>query len=272
MSEPRIRRIVIACDAACDIRVAVEDAAILAERWNAALHGIFLEDENLRRLAGLPFGQVTLSSAISEAFEPADFEKLSSARGTAMRRALAEEAAQRGLEWSFGILRDLPKPGAPAEIEADMLVVETARRPFAGSWRPRSPWDKLSEEYTGTMLIRRQRRTGPGTVAVLLDRLADRDKVLRAGFAMAAPGDEILALWRGGAPADQEAAKAHADTLAAASRRKLRFEPAPAEIHALLRRIERLKPALIVTGAGEAEGQAVRDLLAGTSCDVLLVR
>jgi hypothetical protein len=53
--------------------------------------------------------------------------------------------------------------------------------------------------------------------------------------------------------------------------RKIRLEKAPADMAALLRQIERLKPVVVVAAA-TAEGPAVRDFLAGTRCDLLLVR
>lgn len=274
MNELTVRRIAVACDAACDMRVAVEAAAALAGRWNAALHGVFLEDENLYRLAALPFGrQVTLSRALFESFSGPDLEELSSAMGAAMRRALAEAAAQRGLEWSFGVVRDLPTVAALAGIEADILVVEATTRPFSGSWRPRSLWDILSEEYARTVLIRRETRAaGPGTVLVLLNKQADHQKTLGSGLAMASPVDEFVVLVRDGSQSDVESVKQIAERLAAAHRRNVRLGAAPADTSALLREVDRLKPGLMVLDAGDADGKAIRDLLAGTRCDVLLVR
>lgn len=273
MNELKVRRIVIACDAACDIRVAVGEAAALAGRWNAALHGIFLEDENLYRLAALPFGrQATLSPAVSESFSGPDLEKLSSALGAAMRQALAEAAALRGLEWSFGVIRDLPSVAALAGIEADILVVDAATRPFSGSWRPRSSWDALTEEYAGTILIRRETRTRRGTVLVLLDERAGHERALAAGLVMADPEDKIAVLVRDGSQSDIDSVKQIAERLAAPLRRNIRSEAAPVDMSALLRQLDRIKPALIVLDGGDADRHAIHDLLAGTRCDVLLVR
>jgi hypothetical protein len=273
MTELTVRRIAVACDAACDIRVAVEAAAALAGRWNAALHGVFLEDENLHRLAALPFGrQVTLSPAVSESFSSQDLDKLSSALGAAMRRTVAEAAAQHGLEWSFGIVRDLPTAAALAGIEADILIVEGATRPFFGSWHPRSAWDTLAEEYGRTVLIRRGARARPGTILILLSKHADHQKALASGFTIAGPEGEIAVLVRDGSQSDVKSAKQIAERLGAAHKRYVPLEPAPADMSALLRQIERRNPALIVIDAGDADGHSVRDLLAGTLCDVLLVR
>lgn len=273
MADLTVRRIVIACDATCDIRVAVEEAAVLAKRWNAALHGIFLQDENLYRLAGLPFGrQVTLSSAVVETLSAADLDEVSSAQGAAMRRALAEAAARRGLQWSFGVVRDLPTGAALAGVEGDILVVQGAARPFSGSWRPRSSWDSLPEDYARPILIRRESHAGPGIVLMLPGKDDDCHTVLLSGLAMAGPQDEIVILLHEGPPSGADAVKRIAASLDMAQGRKFRLEAAAAEVPALLRQIEQLKPALIVVDAGEADRNAIHDLLAGTRCDVLLLR
>jgi hypothetical protein len=273
MTEFTVRRIVIACDAACDIRLAVEEGAALAVRWKAAaLHGVFLEDVNLFRLAGLPFGrQTTLSSAVSESLRAADLEELSSVLSAAMRRELAQAAAQRGLEWSFGVVRDLPSVAALAGIEGDILVVHSVTRAFSGSWRPRSFWDMLPEDHARTILIRRRSQRGAGTVLTLLGKHDDRESILLSGFVMAGPEDEVVVLLQDGSPSDLEAVQRIAASLAM-ERRKIRWEATPADMPTLLRQIERLEPALIVIDAGQTDPDVVRDLLARTGCDVLLVR
>ncbi len=273
MAEFALRRIIIACDAASDIRLAVEEGAVLAERWNAALHGVFLEDENLFRLAGLPFGrQVTLSSSVSESLSATDLAALSSALGAGMRRTLAEAAAERGLEWSFGVVRDLPTVAALVGIEGDLLVVQGATRPFSGAWRPRSPWDSLPEDHARTTLIRRKPRTGPGTFLVLPGRREDGDRLLQAGLAIAGPADEVVVLLPEAAASDGAAPARTGEAPAAERRPRIRWAQAPGDQAALLRLIGRLDPALIVIDGGAAGALSVRDLLAGTSCDVLAVR
>jgi hypothetical protein len=273
MNELKVRRVAIACDAACDIRVAVGEAAALAGRWNAALHGIFVEDENLYRLAALPFGrQMTLSPAISEDFSGADLEKVSSALGASMRRAVSEAAAQHRLEWSFGVVRDLPSKAALTGIDADFLVVEAAPRAFYGSWRPRSSWYARTQEYSMTTLIRRQKPTKSGTVLVLWSGQADREKTLASGILMAGPEDEITVLVGDGSPDDIASVRRMAEHLASPRKDKIRLETAATDTPSLLQKIDEFKPVLLVVDAGDAAGPAIGDLLENTQYDVLLVR
>jgi len=269
------RRIVIACDAACDIRIAVGEAAALAQRWNAELHGVFLEDENLFRLASLPFGrQVTLSPDASESLSVDNLEKVSAALSAGMRRALEEAAAQHGLEWSFAVLRDLPSVTALAEIEADVLVVEATTRPFSGSWRPPSAWSDLAENVPRTTLIRRrmQARARHETVLILLGQLVDRERVLAGGFAMARPEDRVTILVQAESPGDIDSVREIVRRSGPRPEQEVRVEMAANEPAALLRQIERADPAIIATDADGGGTLHARELLASTHCDVLLLR
>src|SRR5207244_5618991 len=79
-----IERIVVSLDAVSENQVAVEAAARLALRWNAALHGVFVEDGDLLRLAGLPFArQVSLGAGAAP---------LTAAPAARQLRAFAESA------------------------------------------------------------------------------------------------------------------------------------------------------------------------------------
>src|SRR5689334_15749800 len=55
MTKPSIRRIVIACDAVCELGPAIEVGAAIAAHWRASLHGLFIEDPALLQAAALPF-------------------------------------------------------------------------------------------------------------------------------------------------------------------------------------------------------------------------
>ena len=60
-----VERVVVALDAASENRAAIGAAARLAARWKARLHGVFVEDDDLIRLAHLPFArQVTLGIGV----------------------------------------------------------------------------------------------------------------------------------------------------------------------------------------------------------------
>src|SRR5690606_9802109 len=63
MPEFAIRRVVLGLDAVSELREAVDTAAALAKSWHAELHGLFIRDAGLLRLAELPFvREVTLAA------------------------------------------------------------------------------------------------------------------------------------------------------------------------------------------------------------------
>ena len=49
-----IKRVVVSLDAASETGTAIDTAARLAGRWRVPLHGVFIEDQELIGLAGLP--------------------------------------------------------------------------------------------------------------------------------------------------------------------------------------------------------------------------
>lgn len=274
MTELIVRRVIVACDAACDVRPAVEEAAALAVRWHAALHGIFFEDENLFRLAALPFRrQVSLSTlGTSEALSSADLEMLSLALGNAMRQALAEISTRLGLAWSFGRVRDLPSLSALATVEGDLLVVEGAVRPFSGSWRPRSAWDQLADQPARPILLRRRGLTSAGMVLVFLGNGTDWERMLEAAFAMAGVGEKLVILVAQNAEINIDAVSHLATRLAVPRNHKFQLKAASAGSGAVLQSIKDFNPALIVMDSHGVEGMTMQGLLAATRCDVLLMR
>jgi hypothetical protein len=267
MNEHPFRRVVLICDAACDIRAAVADAASLAARWGATLHGIYIDDENLHRFAALPFGQyVSLSSAaVTEELSAGNMASLTSALGAAMRRALADVAKARGLQWTFGAIRDLPSAALVVAQDGDILVVEAAPRTFSGAWRPRAAWEKSPAAFSGTVLVRgRGRRTG-GILVLLPDDARIRDKVLAAAAALAIADGEIILAGQGASLAGAEAA---IDQYFPAARHKhVKTLLLDKDHSALGQLLARRCPAVIVLASDDAA-----DWLEAAGADILLVR
>jgi len=267
MSEHPFHRIVLLCDAACDIRLEVTDAAALAARWGASLHGIFIDDENFRRLAALPFGQqVSLScAALTEEFSAEEMTSLSSARGAAMQRTLSEAARERGVGWSFGQVRDLPSVALLSDDPADTLVIEAATRAFSGAWRPRSARDKSSAAFLGSILLKRRGSGGRGMVVVVPAAAEDRAKVLATSAAFAGTDEPIVLTG-----SSTTLANAKDEIARSFGARRRHVEQIPIDTgdrSALTRLIARRKPALVVLPPARSDRP-----LDEFDRDVLLVR
>ena len=114
--EPVIRRIVIALDASIHSLAALEAASGLASMLNAELVGVFVEDINLLRLAGLPFARVlSQSSPLERPLDQLSMERQLRLQGEKVRQALAEAATRRQLKWSLRIVR--------GQVAAELLTV-----------------------------------------------------------------------------------------------------------------------------------------------------
>ncbi|MGH6989407.1 MAG: hypothetical protein ACREE3_05890, partial [Stellaceae bacterium] len=116
-----------------------------------------------------------------------------------------------------------------------------------------------------TVLLKRHRAGGHGTVIVAPHEDADHERLIASAFALAGPRDGIVIL------SPDPAVRQLADRIAAEHRRFYRLEAAPAAIEDLLARLDELDPALLVLSAGD-DAERLVALAEGTRCDLLLVR
>ena len=145
--EPRfpVRRIVIALESICENLKALEVAAEMAARIKAELHGIFIEDVNLVSAAHLPFvRQVSLHSAATRSFEPGDIEAEFRAMASRARGCLEDFASRMKVPWSFRIHRGDRLSLVSGTERSDLLVLETATKPFARYMKLPTDWSEIS--------------------------------------------------------------------------------------------------------------------------------
>lgn len=121
-----VRRIVVAADASAPGRAALDAAVRLAQRLEAELEGLYLEDVNLKRLAALPiarefqFGGVARSAAAV-----ADDLRAEAMR---LRRAFEEAAARARVQAHFRVAEGRIEQVFVTEAgEADILVIGRGR-------------------------------------------------------------------------------------------------------------------------------------------------
>jgi hypothetical protein len=274
MNEPEIKRVVIACNAQGDIDIAVRGAAVLAARWGVPLHGVFLRDENLLRLAMLPFSrQVSLSAPeLSGALELDELQNLLSALAASMRRTIEAAARQEGIDWSFAELHDLPSAASGAVAEGDILVIDAGVRPFSGSWRPRSLWEGAAGELGTMVLLRRNERGEHPCIVVVLDGgAADHERILGAVRAFASSQDQVHVLALGDLAADVGFREALLRQFELVGLPKVSLERLPLDLAELPNRIAGLNPRLVAIETSALEQEEVQALVANTWCDLLLV-
>ncbi len=110
-----IRRILVALDASEASIAALEGAAMLAAHLRAELLGLFVEDENLLRLAGLPFAveQGTLFSR-TQPLGPEQMEQRLRAQAVRAEQSLSVAAARYSCRCEFRVVR--------GQVEGELLA------------------------------------------------------------------------------------------------------------------------------------------------------
>ena len=120
-----VNRILIAIDASPHSLTALETAADLAERLQVELHGVYIEDVNLLRLAELPFArEYRYSRADSQKLDSTQMTEQLRLQAALARRHFDDLAEKRKLSHSFQVMRGvIADELQKAARESDVLVM-----------------------------------------------------------------------------------------------------------------------------------------------------
>jgi hypothetical protein len=270
MTDFRVKRIVVACDAACENLLAIRIATRLAARWDATIRAVFVEDQDLIRAAAHPLARhVGLGGNAL-----LDVEALMlhfDAQADRIRAALEEGARRLGLPWSFGIMREAPTAQALALTEGDMLVAETSSRPFAGQWRAASRWSGTAlQDYGTVLLLGSGTEWHDGVVALIqgANGAARRTITAAAGIADKFGAPLRILTTAGAAPAEA----IHAWVTEVAPRQSAcPITPIRAEAGAITAAIDRAELLVFESKAAADRGVAIEDVVKMARNDILLV-
>lgn len=129
--ERTIKRIVVALDASGHSLAALEAAADLASSLEAELHGLFVEDVNLLRIAGLPMArELQFPFARHVHIDPGTMRRQLRAQARQARRSISSICKRRRIEWTFRVVRGtVSSEILDAASSADLLCVGRASRP-----------------------------------------------------------------------------------------------------------------------------------------------
>ncbi len=165
---PTIERVVVSLDAASESRTASDTAARLAAVVKVPLHGVFVEDEDLLRLAHLPFArQISLAAGV-EPFTTQQVERHLLAAAERARRDLLAAAKRHALTCSFEIVRGGSQHALSCATQRDLVVVGALTRPIAGGFRVECRWWSSIDLAPGPFLLARETWDANGPVAILL--------------------------------------------------------------------------------------------------------
>jgi nucleotide-binding universal stress UspA family protein len=269
-----IERVVVPLDAASESLPAIETAARLAARAKAPLHGIFVEDEDLLRLARLPFARQFTLGADAEPLTIEHIELHLQVAAERARKELFAAAKRHGVTCSFEVVRGASESALTGASERDLVVAGALTRPIAGHFRVECRWWSSIECAPGPFLLARHAWSASGSVAMLLrDRSAASVRLLEAAAQLAQSADGLLTVICPPAVAGAERFETWiADRLADRPVR-LQVEIAPEEPAALRQRIVELECHCLAIEAGGAVGRAdrLREFVERFACDILIV-
>jgi nucleotide-binding universal stress UspA family protein len=273
-----IRRILVAVDASTHSLAALEAASVLAEALNAELVGIFVEDINLLRLAGLPFArEVRYQSALDRPLDSPSMERDLRVQAEQVRRALAGAAERRRLQWSFRVVRgQVAGELLMAAQEADLLALGRASWPSSRRVRLGGTARMVVARASRTVLLLQQNRAVCAPLIAVFDGSAGAQRALiTAARLLPATGGHLTVMIvagtaEAGARLESEASELLRGRLVDMHGRHLVNPTA-----------EDLRHAIHVAGGGTLvigadspllEGDGLQTVLEAIDCSALLVR
>jgi hypothetical protein len=268
-----VERIVVALDAASENRAAIATAAKLAARWKAHLHGVFVEDDDLIRLAHLPFARQVSIGFGAQSLDLQQAERHMRVFAERVRQDLAASAARHGVEWSFEIMHPEAASGV-AQWTGNFFVACTTTRPIAGHFRVECRWWTSVESGPATRLLAHHAGEPDGAVAALLrGQGKSSERLLAAALSLAEANDTRLVVICPPELASAAGFKTWLNTQLAGHTVETALELMPSEA-TLHRHLVGLKCRLVAVeaGADEARPERLRELVAKIACDVLVVR
>lgn len=284
--EPAIRRILVAVDASRHSLAALDAAVELAARLEAELLGLFVEDINLLRLAGLPFArEVHFPSAVARELDSPHLEQELRRQASRARRALMTAAEQTQIRWSFRVVRGQVTPEVlAAALDADLLTLGMASRPVTRRVRLGSTARTAAAKAPRSVLLLQHGLNVGLPVLVTFDGSAPARQALATAARLAETAKDgdgaslvVLLLGPAAEPDASRAAPVEQEIADFLSGRGLavRFRRLPGAVAAnLVEAVRRERGGLLVLG-GEGsllEEEAVQALLDEIDCPVLLVR
>ena len=122
-------RVVVTANLECYLSPAIDLAIAIAMSNNSGLHGLFIEDLDLLRVAGLPFcNEVSLASGQARVLDSQQVTLGFNARSRHFRLSLLRQAEKSSLPWSYSKARGGKLSKALEEsIDAEFLVIGQSR-------------------------------------------------------------------------------------------------------------------------------------------------
>lgn len=273
-----IRRILVALDAATHTPGSLETVAELAARLRAEVSGLFVEDEDLIRTAGLPcVRQVGLPPATAVVMNRSGLQRDLKNLASAARRDLERAAARARVKWSFRVVRGRVAAAVSAAAEdADLVVVESASRPLGRHLRLGAPARTAAERTRRPVLFLQPGRWLQRPAVAVVDGTAGAEAALEMAASLAAGSrGDLRVVLAAGRLADIDRLQQHVDERLSSRRLRVRTYQLPAPSTEGLCAVARQIGSGVLVAALESPllgDERARELLRGLDCPVMLVR
>jgi nucleotide-binding universal stress UspA family protein len=273
-----VRRIVVALDSSGHAAAALEAAAALAERLQAELEGLFVEDVDLLNLAGLEIsGEFSLRTGSRRLLDTRALEEQLQREAAKVRRALDAAAQRARIQATFRIARGRVTAEVIAAAEgADLLILGAASHAVGFRFRPGRVALAAAAQAPHSVLVIRSGTRITGKPLVPYDGSPGAEKALATAATLARlTGNRVGVLIT-----EPDAARAAAlreralrQLRAANVQAVLRDELEPT-LDTLCRLIARTDSDLLVIPAEDPKlaGEGSLRLLERVPCPVMLVR
>lgn len=279
-----IKRILVALDTSSHSLAAMQAAVQLAAHLKAELLGVFVEDIDLLRLAGLPFAQeIHYPSGATRQMESQRLEQDLRGQAAQARRALAEAAEQARLSWSFRVVRgQVTAELLTAAAEVDLLSLGVASRPLSRRIRLGSTARTVATSAPGFVLLLQHGERIDLPVLVTYDGSAAAKRALMMAVRLVEtikgsrpPALTVLIVNHVQIPEKAQQLEREAESLLQSYNLQADYRSLPnANILGLVQTVQTLRGGLLVLG-GESQlvqAETIQTLLDQLGCPVLLVR
>ncbi len=190
MRQGMIRTIAVALDCSPHSKASLVAAAEMAVRLGAELIGIFVEDINLLRMAGLPFAEeIRQYSMTTGKLDEAQLERLLRFQARDAQEQLQRTAEEFTLRHTFRVLRGMvPEELMSAAPDADILVLgRSGRSPSCRKGLGSTASTALREGKMTVLLMRPGCTAAEGPLLVLYDGSEGSMRALGTALAIAGP-------------------------------------------------------------------------------------
>jgi nucleotide-binding universal stress UspA family protein len=213
---PPAEYILVALDMSPHSEAALAAAAELASALHIELRGLYVEDVNLLRLCGLPFGfEYGSFTAKPRRMEQAHLEREFQIQASLLRKVMADIAGQRRVNWSFQVVR--------GGVTDELLEAAASARMLSLGRVGRSPGKRIGSTAQAIavrahrpVVFQSRKRTLTGPYTVVFTGSAASHRALQLGAELALQEDSFVRVLAAGEELAAEAAAVMQSTFAEA--------------------------------------------------------